>query len=194
MLEKTKLDKVLPRVIKRGSEKGKVFAQKAQDNISAASKQKALDSKTVQLTETKGDSVARATTASSQNVGEMSGFKKPIANGSVGQQSVRKTGAANAATTSSAVAVNTKSSGSITKKPPTESRTPTTAKPTTTPTNAPKTKINHVPAKPSAFFTSLQSASKKPGTSNAALQSAKLKDNKDGKDGKDGYVAIKLTC
>lgn len=45
----------------------------------------------------------------------------------------------------------------------------------TTATAASKVKSHQVPTKPSGFFSSLQSASKKPGTSNAVTAAAKQK-------------------
>ena len=138
LLEKTKLDKLLQRLQKRGDDEGKKFAQKILDNAKVG-KPTAL-------------SQANGTTSKS------------------GQENVKST---QSDTTK-------KDRQGETKRPPTESKVvngisagkaktaladPKPLAKTVSDAADSKAKIVNVPSKPSAFFSSLKSASKKPGTS-----------------------------
>ena len=178
MLEKTKLDKVLPRIVKRGDDRGKLLAQKILDNAEAATKKKTADGTPPQPQQFKGTAMIKPPTAFSRSSDAVSGMKKTKIEEGSGAQSIKKlvTSASQSAqiTTSS-----TKVLGSVgSKNQSAKADSKTAAKGTAPAAPAPKVKTNHVVAKPSAFFSSLQSASKKPGTSNAALQSTKSKDVK----------------
>lgn len=178
VLERTKMDKVLPKIVKRGDEQGKAFAQKVLANAAAASKQKSLDSRLLQSSDNK-DAAARKAPAGPKTSSELSaGTKKPQTSGEAGSQTLKKGAAAPASTSLNNAAVNAKGVNLASKKPAgAEPRALDKGAPTAT---AVKVKTNIVAPKPTSFFSSLQSASKKPGTSNAALKSAKTKDVKDG--------------
>ena len=126
----TKVEKVLPRLVKRGDDQGKRLAQKIIDNAAVVSKQKTIDEN-----ETKD---ARPIDAKK---GEK-GFATKNALGSDARHPSAKADA---------------KAGS--KTPPADA-------------SSTKGKANTVNTKPSGFFSSLQSASKKPGTS------SKIKDGK----------------
>ncbi len=181
VLEKTKLDKVLPRIVRKGDEEGKELAQKVLQNAVVNSKQKNIDGKPSQVQEPKekdSKNVAsnKPPTDNSRISNGLPGIKKPRTVDASAEQPVRK---------ATDAGFLTKSNGQVGKRPQTAKLDPKVvakSAPVTTPLN-PKFKTNHISVKPSGFFSSLQSASKKPGTSNAALLSAKSKE------GKDGYVA-----
>lgn len=150
VLLKTNVSKLLPRIIKKGIQPGKDLAQKIIDNAAQSTKRKQ---------ESNGNSPARDATPDKSNTsatgvkrardGEPNGLpatKKvvnPVAAGKSGSS-------AKAAVSSTAKAADNKS--------------------TVAPAARPKASI--VPPKPTSLFGSLASASKKPGTSNAARAAA----------------------
>ena len=177
MLEKTKLDKVLPRIVKRGDDQGKLLAQKVLDNAEAVTKKKTADGTPPQPQQFKGTAMIKPATPISRSLDAASGMKKAKVQEGSGAQSLKKL-VTSASQPGQATTSSTKVSGIVsTKNQPAKADPKTTAK-GTAPAAATKVKTNHVVAKPSAFFSSLQSASKKPGTSNAALQSTKSNENK----------------
>lgn len=178
VLERTKMDKVLPKIVKRGDEHGKMFAQKVLANAAAASKQKSLDRKSSQSSEHK-DATAKKALAGSKTPSESTvAARKSQVSGEAGSQPMKKGTTASSATSSGSAAANAKGGSlALRKAPATE---PKAADKGAQAASAGKVKTNVVAPKATNFFSSLQSASKKPGTSNAALKSAKPKDVKDG--------------
>ncbi|KAL8779917.1 MAG: hypothetical protein Q9213_006715 [Squamulea squamosa] len=167
MLERTKMDKVLPKIVKRGSDQGKPFAQAVLDNAATASKQKSIDSKSSKSSDN------RPSTETSLE------SKKTSLGGLAGPQAQKKPPSTNATTPSNSVLAGVKGSN-LTARKPSSTDPKAVDKGAIATTTAPKVKTNVVAPKTSSFFTSLQSASKKPGTSNAALKAARLKESKDG--------------
>lgn len=157
ILEMTKVEKVLPRLVKRGDSQGKRYAQKVLDNAAEVSKQKTADEKSVQNQETNGanakllgDGVRNSSSSEIKNA-------RPI--------DARK-GEKTAATTTKIA------SGSDARHPSVKVDAKAGTKMPSADASSTKIKVITVTAKPSGFFSSLQSASKKPGTS------SKLKDGK----------------
>ena len=138
---------MLPRLVKRGDDQVKKLAQKVLDN--AVSKQKVGEEKETNAANTKllSDGVR------SSNSNEAK--PRPI-DAKKGDKGV----------------ANKLTSGSEARIPPSKGDTKAGTKTPTADTSLSKAKVNNVTGKPSGFFSSLQSASKKPGTS------SKLKDGK----------------
>ena len=177
MLEKTKLDKVLPRIVKRGDDQGKLLAQRVLDNAEKVAKKKMADGTPPQPQEFKGTAMIKPPSSISRSSDAISGTKKIRADETPGAQSLKRQ-AISASLSGGTTTTLTKAPGIMSNKHQPVKADQKVATKSTTSAPAPKVKTNHVVAKPSAFFSSLQSASKKPGTSNAALQSTKLKDGK----------------
>lgn len=181
VLEKTKVDKVLQRLIKKGDEEGKKLAQKVLENAVTVSKQKIAEGKHLLTQESDGKAIQNNTAfkptldnsrISDSNAGTKNRKGAEIASG--------KPANVNSVVQGSSTTASSKSIGSLGKRQQSSKTEPkASAKSGTAATPAPKMKPNHISAKPSGFFSSLQSASKKPGTSNAALLSAKAKQGKD---------------
>lgn len=167
MLERTKMDKVLPKIVKRGNDQGKAFAQAVLDNAAAVSKQKSLDSRASMPSDIK------------VSTGPTLNDKKPSSGGVGGSQTPKKSPTAATTAPSNGVLAGAKG-GNLTAKKPTATDPKALNKGAVPATTGPKVKTNVVAPKATSFFSSLQSASKKPGTSNAALKAARLKDSKDG--------------
>ncbi|KAL8672387.1 MAG: hypothetical protein Q9168_003160 [Polycauliona sp. 1 TL-2023] len=159
MLERTKMDKVLPKIVKRGNDKGKAFAQAVLDNAATVSKQKSLDSKASKLS------------INNLPVGTSLDNRKPSTGGAVGPQVPKNT-----TPSSNGVPVGAKGSNPAVKKP-SATDPKVLNKGGVAATSVPKVKTNVVAPKATSFFANLQSASKKPGTS---MKAARLKDTKDG--------------
>ncbi|KAL8647878.1 MAG: hypothetical protein Q9226_006247 [Calogaya cf. arnoldii] len=167
MLERTKMDKVLPKIVKRGNDQGKAFAQAVLDNAAAVSKQKSLDSKAPKASDNK------------MSIETDMNSKKPTSGGVVGSQGSKRSPVANSTASSNSVLAGGRS-GSVTAKKPSATDPKVLNKGAVAATTVSKVKTNVVAPKATSFFSSLQSASKKPGTSNAALKAARLKDSRDG--------------
>lgn len=173
VLEKTKVDKVLARITKKGSDRVKALAQKVLDNAAANNTQKGNDTKPALIQGVKEKAGVKVQLPNSRTVDAVVGMKRQRESESAAVQPARKINASSAA-------ASAKNVGSITKRTQLSKTDVKAAPPSNSSTPAPKPKANHIVAKPSGFFSSLQSASKKPGTSNAALQSAQQKDGKKG--------------
>ena len=176
VLEKTKFDKVLPRLIKRGDSRVKDLAQKILDNAAALAKKKtelSQDARDSSLKE-KGPSKPLPTSRPPPEPVLVARRPKESEKSSLVQQ--RKATPA-ASTSGSRASGSVKGAGMFSKRPSLSTTDSKAAVSAPTP-NVAKPKTNHVAAKPSGFFSSLQSASKKPGTSNAALQAAQQKESK----------------
>ena len=139
LLEQTKMDKVLPRFVKRGDEQGKLWAQKILDNASKATVQK-------------DSGIENASGLGSTSNGASSA-KQPLA--AVIETSKPRTGTAKeppagGSNKTAKIPMATKVGASKAESDPSKNKPIPTA------------------AKPSGFFAGLQSASKKPGTANRA--------------------------
>lgn len=178
MLEKTKLDKVLPRIVKRGDDQGKLLAQRVLDNAEKVAKKKTADGTPPQPQEFKGTAMIKPSSGISRSSDAISGTKKVRADEASGAQSLKRR-ATSASLPGGTTTTSTKAPGVMSNKhQPVKADQKVVTTKSTASAPAPKVKTNHIVAKPSAFFSSLQSASKKPGTSNAALQSTKSKNGK----------------
>ena len=179
VLERTKVDKVLGRITRKGDDRVKALAQKVLDNAAATNTQKSNDTKAALSQGIKDTAGVKVQLPSSRAVDAVVGMKRQRESEFAGVQPAKKANASTA--TASSIAAPTKNTGTISKRTQ-PSKLDTKAAPLSTSTSmpAPKPKANHIVAKPSGFFSSLQSASKKPGTSNAALQSAQQKDGRKG--------------
>lgn len=180
MLGSSKLDKILPRILKKGDEEGKELAQKIFQNAAINSKQKYTDGKPSHSQagkdkDGKHNASIKPSIDNARVTNTVSGIKKSRGLDILSGQPVKKADAGHALLGASSA----KSAGPFAKRPQVKPELKAVSKfaPTTTTLN--QKKANHISAKPSGFFSSLQSASKKPGTSNAALLSAKSKDGKD---------------
>ena len=151
-LEVTKVQKVLPRLVKRGDDQGKKFAQKVLDNATDVSKQKSADEKAGQGQGTNAKLLGDGARIYSSN--EI----KP-------QRSID-------AKKGDKGVVNKMASGSEARQPSAKIDVKPGTKTPSADASSAKAKANTITAKPSGFFSSLQSASKKPGTS------SKMKDGK----------------
>ena len=138
LLEQTKMDKVLPRFVKRGDEQGKILAQKILDNAAKAKTQK---SSVVESAAGINGAINGAPSIKQARAGSKEGSKPQTS-----------------ATKESQADVHGKASKS------------SLAGKSTTPNGESETKVKAAPTatKPTGFFAGLQSASKKPGTSNKA--------------------------
>lgn len=182
MLAKTKIDKVLPRLLKKGDDEGKEFAQRILSNAAANSKQKDPDGKLAQIQEAKdkdgkASAVAKPSIDSSRVSNIVPGIKTPRPSENPSPQPAKKVSNAVSASSGAAPGKSTSLLGKRQQPPKVDPKAAVKSTPASAP--PPKVKNNHISAKPSGFFSSLQSASKKPGTSNAALLSAKSKEGKD---------------
>lgn len=173
LLERTKLDKILPKFVKRGDEKIKTLAQQVLDNVEQYSKQKPADSKSAQTVDSSKATSIGAQKRAPEPVAPLKRQRDIAAPAVAGlkkgtSMSLSRPGSA----------VTTKTTGPLSKA---TQPAKTEAKPSGTSSTANiiscKVKVNHVVAKPS-LFSSLQSASKKPGTSIAALKAAQQTDGK----------------
>lgn len=157
ILEVTKVEKVLPRLVKRGDEQGKRFAQKVLDNAADALKQKTVGEKSAQSQEMY-DANARLLS---------DGARNPNSNETkISRPTEAKKGDKSVATKTA--------SGSDARQPSTKVDSKAGIKTASADASSTKMKASTGTTKPSGFFSSLQSASKKPGTS------SKLKDGKPG--------------
>lgn len=182
MLGGSKLDKILPRILKKGDEEGKELAQKILQNAAIISKQKDADEKPSHVQarkdkDSKHNASVKPLVDNTRVTNSVPGIKKVRGVDIPSGQSVKKTTDTGHALSGAAAA---KSAGPYAKRPQVvKSELKAVSKSTPTITTLNQKKANHISAKPSGFFSSLQSASKKPGTSNAALLSAKSKEGKD---------------
>ena len=164
--EKAKLDKLLIKVVRRTEGSIKAQAQKVLDNVERYSKQKAANGKTTSSVEQSKASGTIATGTQRRGPEPVAVVKR--------QRDVvtTATAAPKKADAKSGSALLSKTAGSLVKGDLKASGSAMTANVT-----QPKVKVNHVIPKASVF-SSLQSASKKPGTSIAAQKLAQQNDTK----------------
>ncbi|CRG88402.1 hypothetical protein PISL3812_05432 [Talaromyces islandicus] len=153
-LSKTNVSKLLPRIIKKGIQPGKDLAQKILDNAAASTKRK--QESAAANSPSKDGTPDRASESSRSE--SVTGIKRPRDGESNGLPATKKAVASSA--TKGPVAAKT--AGASTVKP-------ADGKPAAP---AARAKANIAPPKPTSLFGSLASASKKPGTSNAARAAA----------------------
>ncbi|KAK0889942.1 hypothetical protein LTR02_015072 [Friedmanniomyces endolithicus] len=157
ILEKVHLDKVLPRYIKKGDAKTQFFAKRITANAAAAIT--ATETVTPQVDKAAASTKTGHATSSSTKRPDpepLAGIKRPASNAGEGG-AIKK--AATMSTKITGVATTAKPTG-VVKRPATVNAV---TKPAANVVSVVKTK--QVTAKPSSFFSSLQSATKKPGTS-----------------------------
>ena len=147
MLEKTKLDKILPRLVKRGDDQVKSFAQKLLDNATNTSKHKPAAGKAGQIQQSNGAFSGSVPDTKSIKREAPDDDKKPL-------ESLPK-----AAKITKTVKLGTGQESSV------KADAKVAIKTAGSDSSAVKIKTNHITAKPTGFFTGLKSASKKPGTS-----------------------------
>lgn len=194
ILEKTKVDRVLQRLSKRGDTEGKAAARKILENAATATRQKNGQGNPSQTpasieARVKNNGLIQSAVDKSRPSDSAVGARQPQATalptGQISQKGL-KLGATAPGTNT---IIPSKPANLKAKRQQSGKADPSlVGKPIPAPAAVPKVKNNHVSAKPTNFFMSIQSASKKPGTSNAALLSAKAKE------GKDGYVPIIADC
>lgn len=169
-LEGTKLDKLLPKLVKKGDEKVKTLAQKVLDNFGMVPNKQIPDGK-IQQPQTTRDS----TTANEIN----SGLKRPRSSEPTSvPPSKKQTGSDNVITTSTKPVPKPISALEKRRQQAAKADPKAGAKATSSAVTE-KVKTNHIAAKPSAFFSSLQSASKKSSGNKTTTPLGKGKDGKD---------------
>ena len=178
-LEKTKLDKLLPKLVKKGDEKVKVLAQRVLDKSGIIPNNKQVpDGKRSLLHETKE---ASAVNLSRDESRLSEGLKRPRANDpSSGLPNKKQASSENASPNLSKTIPKPVSGLEKRRQQAAKADAKSGQKATSSANVIEKVKTNHIAAKPSAFFSSLQSASKKP----ASLGKTTLPLSK-GKDGKE---------
>ena len=177
-LEKTKLDKLLPKLVKKGDEKVRVLAQRVLDRAGIIPNNKqAPDVKHSQLHEAKE---ASAVNPSKDESRLSEGLKRPRANDpSSGLPSKKQPSSENASPNSTKTIPKPVSGLEKRRQQAAKADVKSGQKATLSANVIEKVKTNHIAAKPSAFFSSLQSASKKPGTAKTTLPPSKGKDGKE---------------
>ena len=180
LLEKTKLDKALAKLLKRGDDTVKALAQEALDSVARYTKQKELEVKSAQKPvggSARGSAINEPVAPSVRGNQPSNSLKRQRESSNSSVQPAKKI-APSVSSSKSNTNVSVKATGGINKgkvipKSDSKSAANTNASVINT-----KAKVNHVVAKPSTFFSSLQSASKKPGTSNAAIKAAQNNESK----------------
>jgi len=157
LLERTHLVKLLPRFIKRGDAKTQFYAKRITTNAASASRQKSADSVAVNAATVSKPARAESPPRQRSEPDPVAGIKRSASSAGVGGPPKKVAG------------VNTKLNGPANATKAAVSNklmgTGETVKPPSTTVSAPTTKTKQVTAKPSNFFSTLQSAAKKPGTS-----------------------------
>ena len=186
-LEKTKLDKLLPKLMKRGGDVVQDLAHKVLEK-SGLTLDKALpDGKAVQPQATKVSTVNKSPVEGPRSSEPGAGTKRPRSSDpSATLQTKKQAGSANG------VSHAPKQVSLLDKRRQQAAKLDTKAagRPATTPAAPEKVKTNHITAKPSAFFSSLQSASKKSSASKAGPSMVKGKDKLDTSRGADSKGAV----
>lgn len=155
MLEVTKMEKALSRLIKKGDDQGKRFAQKVLENAAKVSKQKTAEENLAQSEETNDKNAKPLGDGARNPSSHETKFSRPTDAKKLDKGVTAKT-----------------ASGSDSRQPTTKVDAKAGTKNQSADASSAKAKVNTGTTKSSGFFSSLQSASKKPGTS------SKLKDGK----------------
>ena len=164
LLEKVKLDKVLSKLIKKPDEKIKALAQKILDSVASSSKAKDVPNKPSPVPV---NGVSKGTTASSSAARPSESLRKQRDNATPtlpAKKAAAPLSKPGSVVSAKSAAISSRGAQALKEAAAAKAATNNTA------INAPaiKVKVNHVVPKTSSFFANLQSASKKPGTSNAA--------------------------
>ncbi|KAL2218374.1 C-x8-C-x5-C-x3-H type zinc finger protein [Thermoascus aurantiacus ATCC 26904] len=171
VLQKTNVAKLLPRFVKRGGQTVKELAQKIMDNAAASTKRKQEAAKAASKDESASKSPAPETSGDAPRTESVAGTKRPREGEkgeSNGQPATKRT-----VTPSGAKSATKADNGAATSgKSSTETKAESKPSSATGNTAALRPKANIVAPKPTSLFGSLASASKKPGTSNAARAAA----------------------
>ena len=180
VLEKTKLDKLLPKLVKRGDEKVQSLAQKVLDKSGIGSSKPSSDGKPSQTQTAKSSTIAKSAPDGTRSSEDISSLKRPRDNESSNVLPNKRQAGAESIVPNSTKSIPKPVSG-LEKRRQQAAKIDSKAGPKAAPpvTVPEKVKTNHIAAKPSAFFSSLQSASKKPGTGKTSLPLGKGKDGKD---------------
>lgn len=155
-LEKTHLDKVLPRFVKKGDAKTQFYAKRIIANAASASKEMAAAPQVSKPAAPDKPVTVSSPTGKRPGPDPVAGVKRPSSN--AGDGGVQKKVATGVTKTNGLT--STTKPGAVVKK----TATPGDVSRPSTAGTAAATKTKQVTAKPSSFFSSLQSA-KKPGTS-----------------------------
>ena len=171
-----RIEKTILRLMKRSNEKTRVLAQRVLDEAEQYLKDKSADSKSAQTVEVSKEGAVNVPNRPAQSSEPVSALKRPRESTAPVVVVPKKSSSIASSRLGSAVAAKTTGTlGKATISTKADGKTSSTS--TAVTTTAPKVKVNHVAAKPSVFA-SLQSASKKPGTSLAALKAAQQSDGK----------------
>ncbi|MCJ1397186.1 hypothetical protein MMC11_000378 [Xylographa trunciseda] len=182
--EGARVEKTLIRLMKRSNEKTKALAQRVLDEAEQYLKDKFTDSKGAQNVEVSKEGAVNIPNRPAQPTEPVSTLKRQRDSATPAVIVPKKSHLVASSRLGSTIATKaTGMTGKATLSTKTDGKTSSTS--TAASTTAPKVKVNHVVAKPS-LYASLQSASKKPGTSLAALKAAQQNDSKGSKsnDGK----------
>ena len=170
LLEKTKLDKVLPKLAKKGNEETRELCQKAIEHSAKPSEEKPTGNGTPTNEATRPIQPVPATS----RLPESLSVRKPAKEtGDAATKKIEKAGTTKVGSPATGSKPSTIPGRSSSVDQTKSSAVKTGAKPpgSAAATDAPPTKVKHVISKPSPFM-GLQSASKKPGTSMTAQKAA----------------------
>lgn len=162
LLEQYKLKKTLAVFTKRGGEETKAFVRKIEDNATASSKAQTEKAKEVKQEKLSDIKVAKTEAPLNRlsTPDSVTGIKRPRpTDGSTTQQPAKRVASGSGTT--------------VRGSPTLQKSSPSTTTKTMTPATVAAKPKAVVPTKTTGLFAGLQSASKKPGTSNAALAASK---------------------
>lgn len=180
MLQKTNVAKLLPRFMKKGGPSVKDLAQKIIDNAAASTKRKLEAAKAP----TKDQPAAKGPTSDTPNgtAHTEHGVKRPREGESNGLPATKRTvtplnvKSATKPSSSTVTGASTSTNTTAPSKRSIDGNTDTKLTSASNNANALRPKANIVAPKPTSLFGSLASASKRPGTSNAARAAAAAKE------------------
>lgn len=176
--------------MKRGDDKTKALAKQISENVAAASSKSKADTGKAETTKQDKNGIAKDKEKDSKDAKDLkeakdtvkpridpvrkpvpdpvAGVKRKVGDPPAGQQPAKRMVASGTSATASTAS---KPAVILPKRAPSAAADKTAATASTSAAAA-KPKGHQVVAKPTNFFSSLQSASKKPGTSNAAIAAA----------------------
>ncbi|KAI9699718.1 MAG: hypothetical protein M1836_002752 [Candelina mexicana] len=166
LLEKSKLDKLLTRLSKKGNEKIKQLSQAILANAAATTKRRADANKVAKEDVFKKQDIRKEAPSGNRVPVPAAGIKRSRES-ETSTQPLKKTTNTQGTAATASTGLN-KSTGMFTKRTTAGGGSKSAQNASTPPTPA-KPRTHQVVARPTSFFSSLQSASKKPGTSNAAV-------------------------
>jgi hypothetical protein len=171
VLQKTNVMKLLPRIIKKGGQPVKDLAQKILDNAASSTRRKQDHPKAASSRD--GFSSKDATPESTHDASRpdsVAGTKRPRDGESNGLPASKRTVAPSTANKTGPSAAKPGNGNTVTKRAEGAVEAKSASSITTPASSRPKASI--IAPKPTSLFGSLASASKKPGTSNAARAAA----------------------